>query len=200
MKTKWIKNAEKKKFPVRTLFLCGFLVGNLIPNIMWKLEWRQKTLASMYLLTVFADKSVSDTAYFMDLLKQRGGYYLLITICGFSVFGVPLSVAGAIIFGVEIGALLSMSVLEFGLPGGFIGVGLLFPQYAVYLPITLLLFEWVYEQSREIWKNRGLFPRKVRKYMTRTAIGAVGYFTGIMMEWWCNPRVVEKILNLLNIF
>lgn len=200
MKEKWIKNSGRKKFPVRALFLCGFLVGNLIPNLMWKFEWRQKTLASIYLLSVFADKSVSDTAYFMDVLKLRGGYYFLIAICGFTVFGVPVSVAGTFIFGMEIGSLLAMSVLEFGLSGGLIGAGLLFPQYAVYLPVTLFLFGWVYEQSHEIWKNRGLFPQKIRKYMMRVGIGAIGYFGGVLLEWWCNPWVVDKILDLLNIF
>lgn len=199
MKEKWIKNAGRKKFPIRALFLCGFLVGNLIPNLMWKLEWRQKTLASMYLLAVFADKSVSDKEYFMNVLKLRGGYYLLISICGFSVFGVPLAVVGTLILGAEIGALLSMSVLEFGLSGGLVGAGLLFPQYAVYLPVTLLLFEWVYEQSHEIWKNKGLFPRKIRKYMGRITIGGAVYFGGIMLEWWCNPWVVDKIMDILNI-
>lgn len=200
MKNKQSRSIRKGVFPIRTVFLCGFLVGNLIPNLMWKLKWRQKTLASIYLLAVFADKNVSDMAYLLDILKIRGGYYILCAICGFSVFGVPLAVAAPFIFGAEIGALLAMSVLEFGLSGGLVGVGLLFPQYAVYIPVYLLLFGWIYEISYGVWKNRGLFPQKIGRYMVRVGVGAIVYTAGILMEWWCNPWVVDRILDLLKIF
>ena len=40
---KW-KNAGR--FPAELLFMTGFFAGNVLPNLIWKMEWKQKTLAS----------------------------------------------------------------------------------------------------------------------------------------------------------
>ena len=50
--------------PVWRLMIIGFLVGILLPNIIWKLEWRQKTLASAYLLAAFEGKNLAEFDYF----------------------------------------------------------------------------------------------------------------------------------------
>ena len=42
---KW-KNAGR--FPAEILFMIGFFAGNVLPNLIWKMEWKQKTLASFY--------------------------------------------------------------------------------------------------------------------------------------------------------
>ena len=81
-----------KKFPALILFLFGFLAGNLIPNIIWKAKWQQKTWASVYFLSTFAGKNTGNIEYLKEILKYRGVFYLLNIICGFSVFGAPLAV------------------------------------------------------------------------------------------------------------
>lgn len=111
-------------------------MGILLPNILWKLEWRQKTAASLYLIGAFAEKTASGYEYLGEVLKIRGSLYLLAAFCGISVFGVPLAVTGILLMGFQTGILLAMSVLEFGLQGGLIGAGLCFPVSdlsAVYL-------------------------------------------------------------------
>lgn len=50
---KW-KNAGR--FPAELLFMTGFFAGNVLPNLIWKMEWKQKTLASFYLIRSFAGK------------------------------------------------------------------------------------------------------------------------------------------------
>ena len=80
-----------KKFPALILFLLGFLAGNLIPNIIWKAKWQQKTWASVYFLSTFAGKNTGNIEYLKEILKYRGVFYLLNIICGFSVFGAPLT-------------------------------------------------------------------------------------------------------------
>ena len=80
-----------KKFPALILFLLGFLAGNLIPNIIWKAKWQQKTWASVYFLSTFAGKNTGNIEYLKEILKYRGVFYLLNIICGFSVFGAPLA-------------------------------------------------------------------------------------------------------------
>ena len=72
-----------KKFPALILFLLGFLAGNLIPNIIWKAKWQQKTWASVYFLSTFAGKNTGNIEYLKEILKYRGVFYLLNIICGF---------------------------------------------------------------------------------------------------------------------
>lgn len=103
------------RFPAEILFLTGFLVGNIIPNLIWKMEWKQKTLASFYLIRNFAGKDISGGAYLLEVLRHRGVLFLFLFFCGFTIFGVPLSVAYMLILGMETGLILTLSVLEFGI-------------------------------------------------------------------------------------
>ena len=126
---------EKKRFPGLILCMCGFLLGSFIPNLIWKTEWHQGTLEAIYYLTSFtASGSVSEVEYLKEIIKLRGSLWGLCMICGFSVFGAPLAVTGLLILGCRIGMVIAVSILEFGLLGGLIGAGLLFPQYLLYIP------------------------------------------------------------------
>ena len=188
------------RFPAEILFLTGFLAGTLLPNMIWKMEWKQKTLASFYLIRNFAEKDISGGAYFGELLRRRGGFFLLLFLCGFTVFGVPLSVAYMLILGLETGLVLAMSVLEFGLYGSLAGAALLLPQYLIYVPVYFWLAGLVYRQSFGIWKNYGLVPAKNLPYL-KQGITAFGVYTGgIMAECFLNPWLVEKIVKNLNFF
>lgn len=197
---KKIRLHKKGHFPAGWIFLAGFLAGVLLPNIMWKMELYQKTAASVYLIGVFSDSSVNSRDYLLQVLRMRGSLYLLAVFCGISVFGVPLAVAGLFITGVQTGMLLAMSVLQFGLQGGLIGAGLLFPQYLVYLPCLFYLMSQVYVQSLEIWHNKGIFPRGVSEYVLRISLCGAVYVLGILLEVFCNPMVVEILLRSLKIF
>ena len=112
---KW-KNAGR--FPAELLFMTGFFAGNVLPNLIWKMEWKQKTLASFYLIRSFAGKDISGGAYFLEVLRRRGGFFLLLFLCGFTIFGVPLTVAYMLFLGIETGMILALSVLESGLYSG----------------------------------------------------------------------------------
>lgn len=195
-----LNSVHKRGFPGLILFLCGFLLGNLLPNVFWRMDLRRKTMSSLYLLGTFADKKISGTEYLKEILRMRGSVYFLCAVCGFSVFGVPLAVVGTILFGMGMGTLLAMSVLEFGFQGGMVGLALLFPQYLLYVPITLHLMDWVYELSMDSWRSKGLFPGKIGSYGITVLLGAGGYLGGILLECYVNPRVIEKIIELLKIF
>ena len=107
-----------KKFPALILFLFGFLAGNLIPNIIWKAKWQQKTWASVYFLSTFAGKNTGNIEYLKEILKYRGVFYLLNIICGFSIFGAPLAVITLLGSGLYAGMIMTVSILEFGFAGG----------------------------------------------------------------------------------
>lgn len=188
------------RFPAEILFLSGFLAGNLLPNLMWKMEWKQKTLASFYLIRNFARKDISGGAYFTEVLQRRSIFFLLLFLCGFTIFGVPLSVAYMIILGIETGIILALSVLEFGLWGGAAGLGLLMPQYLIYIPVYFYLAGLVYRQSYGIWKNYGLVPQKSGIYIRQCIAAFLVYTGGILSESFLNPWIVEKVVKGLKFF
>ena len=187
-------------FPWAALFFCGFFVGTILPNIMWKLKWRQKTVASMYLLGTFSGQELAGTGLLLEILKSRGGFWVLCVLCGFTVFGVPLAVGTALMVGTGIGAVLTICILQFGLAGAAVGISLLFPQYIIYLPVLFWLLDIVFEQSRSIWRNQGIFPENPVRYSWNTAVAAGVYFIGMLLEAYINPWVTEKIMVMLKIF
>ena len=171
---------QRKGLPVYGIFLAGFLIGVLLPNFMWRFEWSQKTTASMYLLTAFSDRALEKKEYFFYVLKTRGSLFLIASLCGVSVFGVPLAVIGMLYMGLQAGMLLTLSVLQFGLQGGLIGAGAMFPQYLLYFPCFFYLLNLVYVQSLEIWKNRGLLLPDVSDYFLRVIICACIFAGGML--------------------
>ena len=191
---------RKRKFPALLLFLLGFLAGNLIPNIIWKIKWQQKTWASIYFLSTFAGKDISGMGYLKEIMKYRGCFYLLNIICGFSVFGAPLSVITLIVSGLYTGIIMSTSILEFGFAGGVIGMGLLLPQYLFYIPVWLYSMEQEWTMSSEIWKNKGLISGKISIYLQRMTVAFLGYLLGMIVECFVNPWIISKILEYIKIF
>lgn len=191
---------KKTRFPALILFLCGFLAGNLMPNILWKIKWQQKTLASIYFLSIFATGNISGTEYLKELIKIRGSLFILSVLCGFSIFGVPLAVAGMLFLGFLIGAVAAMSILQFGFAGGLIGAGLLLPQYLFYIPVWMYLMEQVWELSLGIWRNKGLFPGRCRRYLISAGIALLVYAAGILTECYINPWIAEKLLTFVDFF
>ena len=177
--------------PVWRLMIIGFLVGILLPNIIWKLEWRQKTLASAYLLAAFEGKNLAEFDYFQYVLRMRGSMFLIMALCGISVFGVPLSVLAALFQGAGIGLILTISILQFGLAGGAMGAGLLLPQYLLYVPAFGYLLSAIYQQSLDIWRNKELFPQRIYRYLFEVFLAGIVYMTGIFLEAYCNPWVFE---------
>ena len=146
------------------LFLLGFLVGTVLPNLLWKMQWKQETVHVFYLLGAFAGADVSGKEYFFQVLAQRGGWLFICMLCGFSVFGVPVSVLTMLGEGIKTGAILSMSILQFGFVGGAAGLALLFPHEIVYLIVFFYFMRQVYNLSLNCWKGRGLFPQGISGY------------------------------------
>ena len=130
--------------------------------------------------------------------KRR--FFLLLFLCGFTIFGVPLTVAYMLFLGMETGMILALSVLEFGIYGGVAGAGLLMPQYLVYIPAYFYLAGIVYRQSYGIWKNYGLVPQKTGAYFRQGITVFLLYTGGILAESFLNPWIVEKVIKGLKFF
>ena len=104
---------ERKKYPGQLLFGMGFLIGVILPNFIYRTQWRQSTASSMYLMGIFSGDNSAE--YFWQVLKMRGGIFLLAACSGVTIFGMPVAIMGMLAGGVLIGMLLTVSVLQFGL-------------------------------------------------------------------------------------
>ena len=195
-----IRKYKKTYFPAVWIYSGSFLLGILIPNIIWKTAWNQKAAASIYLLSIFAGKDLEDQKYFIQVLKMRASIFILAALCGITVFGVVIAIVGLLGSGLLLGMVLTMSVLEFGIPGCAVGIGLVFPQYIFYIPCMLLLFTEIYRQSLETWKNQGRMSADITGYTGRILLYGLGYSLGILLEIYCNPKVMEFLMKNINIF
>lgn len=195
-----IRKYKKTYFPAVWIYSGSFLLGILIPNIIWKTAWNQKAAASIYLLSIFAGKDLEDQKYFIQVLKMRASIFILAALCGITVFGVVIAIVGLLGSGLLLGMVLTMSVLEFGLPGCAVGIGLVFPQYIFYIPCMLLLFTEIYRQSLETWKNQGRMSADITGYTGRILLCGLGYSLGILLEIYCNPKVMEFLMKNISIF
>ena len=189
---------ERKKYPGQFLFGMGFLIGVILPNFIYRTQWRQSTASSMYLMGIFSGDNSAE--YFWQVLKMRGGIFLLAACSGVTIFGMPLAIMGMLAGGVLIGMLLTVSVLQFGLNGGLIGAGLLFPQYLLYLPCMFIGLEQIYSCSKRLWKNRSFSAGQITGYLLRMLFCAALCLAGILLEVYCNPKITEILIKNLKIF
>ena len=189
---------RNRKFPGELIFLVGFVTGIILPNLMFKMKWRQETASALYLLGIYAGEGGVD--YVGKVIKMRAGIFLLAAGSGLTIFGIPVAVVGVLMTGINLAMLLTMSILQFGLQGGLIGVCLLFPQWVLYLPCIMAGCGIVYESSVQIWKNRTFFPGHIVWYLIKVMVCAVCFVVGILLEIYCNPIITKIMIQNLKIF
>ena len=178
----------------------GFLAGMLIPNLIYRFSWKQQAFSAVYLLTAYGKTGAEGTDYLLQIFWMRGGLFFLSLLCGFTVFGVPIAVLAMLSAGLGIGIVFSMSILQFGLTGGAVAAGLLLPHYLVYLPLWNRVYQMIYSESMGIWRNHGIFPKKVSDYLGKVLLYTVLYSMGILLEWRVNPWILSRILDFTKFF
>ncbi len=190
----------KNSFPGLALLMAGFLAGLLIPNFIYRFSWKQQAFSAIYLLTAYGKTGAEGTDYLLKIIWMRGSFFFLSLLCGFTVFGVPIAVGTMLFTGLELGMVFSMSILQFGLTGGAVAAALLFPQYLIYLPLWNVVYQMIYRESMGIWRNHGIFPRKVSDYLLKVFLYTMLYGVGIFLEWRVNPWILNKILDFSKFF
>ena len=190
----------KNFFPGLALLMAGFLAGLLIPNFIYRFSWKQQAFSAIYLLTAYGKTGAEGTDYLLKIIWMRGSFFFLSLLCGFTVFGVPIAVGTMLFTGLELGMVFSMSILQFGLTGGAVAAALLFPQYLIYLPLWNVVYQMIYRESMGIWRNHGIFPRKVSDYLLKVFLYTMLYGVGIFLEWRVNPWILNKILDFSKFF
>ena len=190
----------KNSFPGLALLMAGFLAGLLIPNFIYHFSWKQQAFSAIYLLTAYGKTGAEGTDYLLKIIWMRGSFFFLSLLCGFTVFGVPIAVGAMLFTGLELGMVFSISILQFGLTGGAVAAALLFPQYLIYLPLWNVVYQMIYRESMGIWRNHGIFPRKVSDYLLKVFLYTMLYGVGIFLEWRVNPWILNKILDFSKFF
>ena len=197
MKLKLSAN-KNREFPAYYLFFIGCVIGIVLPNLIYKMQWKQNTASALYLMGIYAEKGSRE--YFWKVLRRRGGLFLLVAGSGLTIFGVLVAVGGIILLGIGMGMLMTMSILQFGFHGGLIGAGLMFPQFIIYVPCFFAVGKNVYEYSMRIWKNHSSFSGQVSTYIAKMLICAVVLCAGILSEVYCNPVITKILIQNLKIF
>lgn len=55
------QNKRKGIFSLVSFIFLWLFTGTILPNIMWKMKWQQKTVAAMYLLSSFSGQELAGT-------------------------------------------------------------------------------------------------------------------------------------------
>ena len=189
-----------KKNQMEFLFVAGFVLGVALPNLLWKTELEESGLPGLYLLTRVSQGIPAEPEYFFYILKTRGAVYLLTMLCGLSVFGLPVSVVSCVWMGFLMGAVLTVSLLEFGVEGLFLAGALFLPQYIVYIPVSLTLYRRNFQISVKCWKNQKLTPQERREYGVFCAMAAALLAVGMFLESYLNPVLIEMVVEKLHFF
>lgn len=196
--------AVKGGFILTIFFLLGFLAGMLLPNMAWRLKWRKNTLTSYYLLSSLATESIVGKEYFLTVLSTRGSWFLFCALCGFSIFGLPLAIVWVAGMGVTLGAILTMSILQFGFAGGLLGLGMLLPHYFFYFPASFVQAALMIRQSGKLWKgsygNSGSIKEAASLWWPEGLTAVLLWFGGILAESFLNPLVIKKIMETMKFF
>ena len=147
---------KNRELPAYYLFFIGCVIGIVLPNLIYKMQWKQNTVSALYLMGIYAEKGSRE--------------------------------------------LMTMSILQFGFHGGLIGIGLMFPQFIIYVPCFFAVSKNVYEYSMRIWKNHSSFSGQVSTYIVKMLICAVVLCAGILSEVYCNPVIMKILIQNLKIF
>lgn len=191
---------ELKKNQMEILFVLGFVLGVVLPNFLWKTELEANGLPGLYLLTRVSQGMPANPEYFIYVIKTRGAVYAMCMLCGLSVFGLPVSVVASVWMGFLMGAVLTVSLLEFGVEGMFLAGILFFPQYVVYVPASLALYRRSFQLSLRCWKNQRGSAQERREYgIFCVCVGAL-LLVGMFLESYVNPVLIEKVMDKLHFF
>lgn len=182
------------------LFVLGFVLGVALPNLLWRAELEESGLPGLYLLTRVTREMPANPEYFLYVLRNRGTAYALCMLCGLSVLGLPVSLVASVWMGFLMGAVFTVSLLEFGVEGLFLAGALFFPQYVVYVPVSLALYRKSFQLSAGCWKNQRLASPAKKEYGVFCALAGFLLAAGVFLESYVNPALVEMVMDKLHIF
>ncbi len=190
----------RKLRPVLCAFLAGMVLGIVWPNLVPENAVKMNGLSDIVLLQSYLSEPITQKDYFLYLMQKRGIGYLLGAAFGITIFGVPMSLAWMAAMGFYVGAVLTSTLLTGGLWGFILGLGILLPQYLVYIPASMMFFGFCYHMSMGCWKNEGYSGKDYRIYALGMSVLSLVILVGFALESYVNPALLKLLMNQLKIF
>lgn len=191
---------KKKVHTLPVIYMGGFLLGILIPCFLWKAEIPVLKSTSLYFLAALEKEKIPGREYLQEIVSTKGAYWLLLVLSGLSTFGIPLALVTIIFQGFFSGAVVTLSILQFGLLGGGLGLLLLLPQYLLYVPVTIILTDRILRISGFSWKSRQMTGRDLCNYGLSAILLTVWMALGILGESYINPLLIKFLVSNWKIF
>lgn len=182
------------------LFFAGFAAGILFLNLWWSRAGAGLEAEGIRELVSLLEGDWDRKALFLRLLKQRGSLWLLAALSGVTVFGAPLAAASAAVLGGYLGLVITLGLLDLGPKGGLLALGVLFPQYLLYVPGVLWLGMLAWRSSLQGWRSREVPLDLYRSQLWKTGVCLLLCLAGMALEVWVNPDAVRFLANRLHIF
>lgn len=190
----------KKIQPVLLAFLTGLLVGAVLPNLFEEAAWKMNGLSDLMLLHRCLSDGMDSRGLFLYLLTKRGSLLLLTAFLGVSVFGTAVGAAGAVALGGYVGLLLSAMLKLGGVRGFLLGLGILLPQYLLYVPVLLFFLGSCFEMSLHCWRRQAITGREYRDYLITMGILLALCVAAMGLESYVNPHFLAFLLKFLKFF
>ncbi|HIX58135.1 MAG TPA: stage II sporulation protein M [Candidatus Blautia gallistercoris] len=200
-----MRRKKKRSLPaegnlILLLFFAGFTLGILFMNVWWNMEGAGAEAGGLYGLAVLMEQPWKKGDYFLYLLKRRGSLFLLAALSGITVFGVPVAAVGVLGTGMALGSLISLGLLEVGLKGGVLVLGIFFPQLLLYMPGILGIGILTYRSSLQGWKSREIPLALYRRQLFWLGGFLMLCLAGMFLEAYVNPEIVTFFIKRLKIF
>lgn len=190
----------KKIQPVLLVFVAGLLIGAILPNLFDEAAWKINGLSDLMLLERCLPDSIDSRSLFLYLLGKRGSLLFLTAFLGVSIFGAAAGVVGSAALGGYIGLILSAMLKIGGFRGFLLGLGLLLPQYLLYIPVLLLFFGSCFSMSLNCWKkNQGIW-KDYRDYLVTMGVLLAASAAAMALESYVNPWLLAFLLKYLKFF
>ncbi|MDO5389676.1 MAG: stage II sporulation protein M [Eubacteriales bacterium] len=190
----------KKIQPVLLAFVAGLLIGAILPNLFEEAAWKMNGLSDLMLLERCLSDSIDSRSLFFYLLEKRGSLLLLTAFLGVSIFGIAAGVAGSAVLGGYVGLLLSSMLKLGGFRGFLLGLGLLLPQYLLYIPVLLFFFGSCFWMSLNCWKKKQGTWKEYRGYLVTMGVLLAASVVAMALESYVNPWLLAFLLKYLKFF
>lgn len=189
-----MRNVRKGKNLRWLLAFCiGLAGGTFLANEMVRTMRMDEGMVSVYIETLAA-KPFNDFHFFIYICISRMAFFLLLTVLAMMFKSRLFFYAVTGIAGAAFGCTVSMTVMACGLYGVVISVAMLFPQYALYVPVYIFLLKMVdsrpFGDTMEHTSDGG-----VKRYALLISIVILVIMMGCALESYVNPFVVAQTVK-----
>ncbi len=176
------------------LFFVFFIIGVLLLHFMDGNHMMKESLINNEVILKLQQIKINRSAYFFFVLKERVFFMLTMLLLSTTVLGKFIPECYLIWYGTSLGMMLSSLTTQYGVKGLFFYLVCAFPQYIFYIPVTFLFLAMCYKVYGYFYQKE---TQRFTKYdVIRWAIILVIEFFAILLEVYCNPILVSKMVLL----